>query len=237
MRLGVNIDHIATIREARRAREPEPVAAALMAELAGALGITVHLRGDRRHIKERDVELLRQVVATKLNIEMAATPEMTAIAARVKPDQVTLVPEQPHELTTQGGLDVAANRRTVANAVKRLQAAGVRVSIFIDPDPDQVAASSAVGAEAIEINTGGYSDASAAGRPARLDAVREAATGAAARGLEVLAGHGLTYVNVRPIVAIAEIVELNIGHSIIARAALVGLERAVREMVALLEPK
>jgi pyridoxine 5-phosphate synthase len=237
MRLGVNIDHIATIREARQAREPEPVAAALLAELAGARGITVHLRGDRRHIKERDVELLRQVIATKLNIEMAATSEMTAIAARIRPDQVTLVPEQPHELTTQGGLDVVANRKAVAGAVKKLRAAGVLVSIFIDPDPAQVAASRAAGAEAIEINTGGYADASAAARPARLDGVRRAAAAAAAQGLEVLAGHGLTYVNVRPIVAIPEIVELNIGHSIIARAVLVGLERAVREMVALLEPR
>jgi pyridoxine 5-phosphate synthase len=237
MRLGVNIDHIATIREARQAREPEPVAAALLAELAGAQGITVHLRGDRRHIKERDVELLRQVVATKLNIEMAATSEMTAIAARIRPDQVTLVPEQPHELTTQGGLDVVANRKAVAGAVRKLRAAGVLVSIFIDPDPAQVAASREVGAEAIEINTGGYSDASSADRPARLEGVRRAAAAAAAQGLEVLAGHGLTYVNVRPIVATPEIVELNIGHSIIARAALVGLERAVREMVALLEPR
>ena len=141
MRLAVNIDHIATIREARKAREPEPVAAALLAELAGAQGITVHLRGDRRHIKERDVELLRQVVATKLNIEMAATAEMTAIAARIRPDQVTLVPEQPHELTTQGGLDVVANRAAVARAVDALRAAGVRVSIFIDTDAAQVTAS------------------------------------------------------------------------------------------------
>ncbi len=237
MRLGVNIDHIATIREARKAREPDPVAAALLAELAGAQGITVHLRGDRRHIKERDVELLRQVVATKLNIEMAATAEMTVIAARIRPDQVTLVPEQPHELTTQGGLDVVVNRKAVASAVKKLRAAGVHVSIFIDPDPAQVAASRAVGAEAIEINTGAYSDASPADRPARLEAVRRAAAVADSQGLEVLAGHGLTYVNVRPIVATPEIVELNIGHSIIARAALVGLERAVREMVALLEAR
>ena len=237
MRLGVNIDHIATIREARKAREPEPVAAALLAELAGAQGITVHLRGDRRHIKERDVELLRQVIATKLNVEMAATSEMTAIAARLRPDQVTLVPERPHELTTQGGLDVVANRKSVAGAVKKLRAAGILVSIFIDPDPAQVAASREAGAGAIEINTGGYSDASAARRPARLDAVRSAAVAAASQGLEVLAGHGLTYVNVGPIVATPGIVELNIGHSIIARAALVGLERAVREMVALLEPR
>ncbi len=237
MRLGVNIDHIATIREARKAREPEPVAAALLAELAGAHGITVHLRGDRRHIKERDIELLRQVVSTKLNIEMAATPEMTRIAARVRPDQVTLVPEKPRELTTQGGLDVVANRRSVAGAVRRLRAAGIHVSIFIDPDPGQVKAARAVGAEAIEINTGAYADAAPSARPARLEAVRAAAQAAASQGLEVLAGHGLTYVNVHPIVGIGEIVELNIGHSIIARAALVGLERAVREMAALLEPR
>lgn len=234
MRLAVNIDHIATIREARKAREPEPVAAAILAELAGALGITVHLRGDRRHIKERDVELLREVVSTKLNIEMAATPEMTGIAARVKPDQVTLVPEQPHELTTQGGLDVMANRAAVSGAVSALGAAGVRVSIFIDPDPAQVSASRQAGADAIEINTGAYADASASGRDAALAAVQQAARAAASEGLEVLAGHGLTYVNIRPIAAIPEIVELNIGHSIVARAALVGLERAVREMIALL---
>jgi pyridoxine 5-phosphate synthase len=235
MRLGVNIDHIATIREARKAREPEPVAAAILAELAGAHGITVHLRGDRRHIKERDVELLRQVVSTKLNIEMAATAEMTIFASRIRPDQVTLVPEQPHELTTQGGLDVVANRAVVRETAAALRKAGIVVSIFIDPDPAQVAASREVGADAIEINTGGYSDAAPSDRPARLDAVAQAAAAAAAQGLEVLAGHGLTYVNVRPIAAIGEIVELNIGHSIVARSALVGLERAVREMIALLE--
>jgi pyridoxine 5-phosphate synthase len=237
MRLAVNIDHIATIREARRAREPEPVAAAILAELAGALGITVHLRGDRRHIKDRDVELLRQVVATKLNIEMAATAEMTAIAARIRPDQVTLVPEQPHEVTTQGGLDVVANRAAVCDAVAALVKAGIRVSIFIDPDPAQVAASREVGADAIEINTGAYADAAAGDRPSRLDAIRRAAASGVAAGLEVLAGHGLTYVNVQAIAAMPEIVELNIGHSIVARASLVGLERAVREMVALLEPR
>ncbi len=236
MRLGVNIDHIATIREARKAREPEPVAAAILAELAGAHGITVHLRGDRRHIKERDVELLRQVVSTKLNIEMAATAEMAAIASRIGPDQVTLVPEQPHELTTQGGLDVVANRASVREAVSALRQAGITVSIFIDPEPAQVTASREVGADAIEINTGGYSDAKPADRRARLEAVRQAAKTAAGQGLEVLAGHGLTYVNVHPVVAIREIAELNIGHSIVARAALVGLERAVREMIALLEP-
>jgi pyridoxine 5-phosphate synthase len=235
MRLAVNIDHIATIREARKAREPEPVAAAILAELAGAQGITVHLRGDRRHIKERDVELLRQVISTKLNIEMAATAEMTGIAARIAPDQVTLVPEQPHELTTQGGLDVLANRAAVGEAAAALRRAGIRVSIFIDPIQAQVAASKDAGADAIEINTGGYADARPSERSAPLAAVQQAAASAAAHGLEVLAGHGLTYVNIRPIAAIRDIVELNIGHSIVARAALVGLERAVREMVALLE--
>jgi pyridoxine 5-phosphate synthase len=235
MRLAVNIDHIATIREARKAREPEPVAAAILSELAGAQGITVHLRGDRRHIKERDIELLRQVVSTKLNIEMAATEEMTGIAARLRPDQVTLVPEQPHELTTQGGLDVLANRAAVGRAVTALRAAGIRVSLFIDAAAAQVKASKDVGADAVEINTGGYADASPGERPARLSEVRAAASAAAALGLEVLAGHGLTYVNIHPIAAIGDIEELNIGHSIVARASLVGLERAVREMVALLE--
>ena len=235
MRLAVNIDHIATIREARKAREPEPVAAAILAELAGAQGITVHLRGDRRHIKERDIELLRQVVSTKLNIEMAATEEMTGIAAKLRPDQVTLVPEQPHELTTQGGLDVLANRAAVSGAVTALRAAGIRVSLFIDANTAQVKASKDIGADAVEINTGGYADASPGERPARLSEVREAVSAAVALGLEVLAGHGLTYVNIHPIAAIGDIEELNIGHSIVARASLVGLERAVREMVALLE--
>jgi pyridoxine 5-phosphate synthase len=235
MRLAVNIDHIATIREARKAREPEPVAAAILAELAGAQGITVHLRGDRRHIKERDVELLRQVVSTKLNIEMAATPEMTAIAARLHPDQVTLVPEQPHELTTQGGLDVVANREAVKTSVGALRKAGIRVSIFIDPDAAQVRASRELGADAVEINTGAYSDAGVTDKAAPLEAVREAAEAAAREGLEVLAGHGLTYVNIGPIAEIEEIAELNIGHSIVARASLVGMDLAVREMIALME--
>jgi pyridoxine 5-phosphate synthase len=234
MRLAVNIDHVATVREARKAREPEPVAAAVLAELAGAEGITVHLRSDRRHMKERDLELLRQVVATKLNVEMAATEEMTTIAARIKPDQVTLVPERPNELTTEGGLDVVSHFDTVRGAASRLRAAGIRVSIFIDPDQRQVDASRKVGADAIEINTGAYADAPAATRGERLEPIIAAARAAAAAGLEVLAGHGLTYVNVRPIATIPEIVELNIGHSIISRSVLVGLDRAVREMMALL---
>jgi pyridoxine 5-phosphate synthase len=235
MRLAVNIDHIATIREARKAREPEPVAAALIAELAGAQGITVHLRGDRRHIKDRDVELLRQVIATKLNVEMAATAEMSAIARRVCPDQVTLVPEQPHEVTTQGGLDVIANRAAVADATRQLREGGIRVSIFIDPDAAQVAASKEAGADAIEINTGAYADAPPGARDTRLADVRHAADAAAAAGLEVLAGHGLTYVNIHPVASMRVIEELNIGHSIISRASLVGLDRAVREMVELLK--
>jgi pyridoxine 5-phosphate synthase len=234
MRLGVNIDHIATIREARKAREPEPVAAAIIAELAGAEGITVHLRGDRRHIKDRDVELLRQVVRSKLNIEMAATREMVEIACRVKPDQVTLVPERPEEVTTTGGLDVAANLSAVRHAVERCRPAGIRVSIFVDAAAAQVEASKEVGADAIEINTGPYADAPDGDRPQQLARIRESADRAARLGLEVLAGHGLNYFNVQPIVGVSHIIELNIGHSIVARAALVGLDRAVREMVALL---
>jgi pyridoxine 5-phosphate synthase len=235
MKLGLNIDHIATIREARRAREPEPVAAAVIAELAGAEGITVHLRGDRRHIQDRDVELLRQVIATRLNVEMAATREMVDIACRILPDQVTLVPERPDEVTTTGGLDVAQQGDAVGAAVSRCRPAGVRVSVFVDAMPDQVDAANAAGADAIEINTGPYADAREADRPAHLARIRDTADRAAAAGLEVLAGHGLNYINVRPIVQLPHIVELNIGHSIIARAALVGLDRAVREMVGLLK--
>ena len=235
MKLGLNIDHIATLRQARRAREPEPVTAALLAELAGAEGITVHLRGDRRHIQDRDVELLRQVIATRLNIEMAATPEMVGIACRVKPDQVTLVPERPDEVTTTGGLDVVQHEAAVRTAVGACRAAGIRVSLFIDAIPEQVDASKAAGADAIEINTGPYADAPEADRPAQLTRVALAAERAARAGLEVLAGHGLNYVNVQPIVALPHIVELNIGHAIIARAAFAGLDRAVREMVGLLK--
>ena len=234
MKLGLNIDHIATIRQARRAREPEPVTAALIAELAGAEGITVHLRGDRRHIQDRDVELLRQVVATKLNIEMAATPEMADIACRVKPDQITLVPERPGEVTTTGGLDVVQQARAVRDTVAACRAAAIRVSLFVDAIPEQVDASTSAGADAIEINTGPYADAPEAQRPAQVARIAMAAERAAAAGLQVLAGHGLNYINVAPIVRLPHIVELNIGHAIIARAALVGLDRAVREMVGLL---
>ncbi len=235
MRLAVNIDHVATVRQARRAKEPDPVAAAVIAELAGAEGITVHLRGDRRHIQDRDVELLREVVRTKLNIEMAATGEMNAIASRIRPDQVTLVPERPDEVTTAGGLDVVHAMDAVRATVEACRPAGIRISLFIDAIPQQVDAAKAAGADAVEINTGPYADAPEADRPEQLARIRLTAERAAAAGLEVLAGHGLTYVNIRPIAAITLIAELNIGHSIVARATLVGLDRAVREMVALLQ--
>lgn len=235
MRLAVNIDHIATIRQARRGHEPEPVAAALIAEMAGAQGITVHLRGDRRHIQDRDVELLHQTIGTRLNIEMAVTDEMAGIAARIRPFQVTLVPERPQELTTEGGLDVVTNAAAVSAFVERMHAAGVRVSLFIDPREDQVQAARASGAEAIEINTGKYAEAPFASAEAELERIAEAASAAHTAGLEVLAGHGLNYTNVIPIAAIPDIVELNIGHSIVSRASLVGMERAVRDMVALLD--
>ncbi len=234
MKLGLNIDHIATIRQARKAREPEPVAAAVIAELAGAEGITVHLRGDRRHIQDRDVELLRQVISTRLNVEMAATLEMVEIACRIRPDQVTLVPERPEEVTTSGGLDVVQHGDAVRDVVSRCRPAGIRVSVFVDAVPDQVDAAKAAGADAIEINTGPYADAPGANRAAHLERIRLTADRAAAAGLEVLAGHGLNYINVQPIVSVPHLVELNIGHSIVARASLVGLERAVREMVRLL---
>ena len=234
MRLGVNIDHVATIRQARCAREPEPVTAAALAELAGADGITVHLRGDRRHIQDRDLRLLREVVSTRLNVEMAATDEMVAIAADLKPGQVTLVPEYPDEVTTTGGLDVVRHQTAIAGVAGRLQAAGITVSLFIDAAPDQIAQARETGATAVEINTGPYADATPDGRTAELVRIRQAASQAHEDGLEVLGGHGLTYVNVKPVADIPEIVELNIGHSIVARAVLVGLERAVREMVALL---
>ena len=236
MRLAVNIDHVATLREARQAREPEPISAAILAELGGAEGITVHLRGDRRHIKERDVNLLRQTISTKLNIEMAATPEMVRMARHATPDQVTLVPERPHEVTTTGGLDVVLQAAILKDVVQQLHDAGIRVSLFIDPDLDQVRRSSWVGADAVEINTGSYADAKPSDRSRELARVAEAARLAKRLELDVLAGHGLTYVNVRPMTGVPEIVELNIGHSIVSRSVLVGMERATREMVALLRP-
>ena len=240
-RLSVNIDHIATIREARKTNEPDPVAAAAISELAGAYGITIHLRGDRRHIQDKDVRWLAQTVKTKLNIEMAATDEMMRIARETSPDQVTLVPELPDEVTTTGGLDCLRNREGIGDAIRRLGEGGIAVSLFIDPSEEQIEASADLGVRMIEINTARYADLSLRNCPTdegtrALEEVRRAAGFGASRGIEVLAGHGLTYRNVRPITDIPEIVELNIGHNIIARSALVGLDRAVREMLALLAP-
>ena len=235
MRLAVNIDHIATIREARKTDEPDPVAAAILCELAGAQGITVHLRGDRRHIQDRDVELLRRTVTTHLNVEMAATSEMIRIAQTIKPQQVTLVPERRDEVTTEGGLDVVLHSGNVEKAVAQLLDARIDVSIFVDPDLEQIRQCHKLRAPKIELNTGKYADAWKGGNwPAELDKVAIAARAAKKLGLVVYAGHGLTYRNIDGIAAIPEIEELNIGHSIVARAALVGLERAVREMAELI---
>ena len=235
MRLAVNIDHIATIREARKTDEPDPVAAAVLCELAGAQGITVHLRGDRRHIQDRDVELLKRTVATHLNIEMAATSEMVRIAQTVKPHQVTLVPERKDEVTTEGGLDVVLHAGNVEKAVAQLLDARIDVSIFVDPDLEQIRQCHKLRAPKIEINTGKFADAwKTSNWPQELDKIATAARAAKKLGLVVFAGHGLTYRNIDGIATIPEIEELNIGHSIIARAALVGLETAVREMIALM---
>ena len=234
-RLEVNVDHVATLRQARLINEPDPVTAAALAELAGADGIIVHLREDRRHIQDRDLEVLRKTVTTRLNLEMAATPEMVKIAHELRPDQVTLVPERRDELTTEGGLDVVRGRDTVARVVKTLRDADVMVSVFIDPDPDQVKAAVRVEAHAIEIHTGRYCDARLSGdRRRELSRVVDAAKTGAKLGLQVAAGHGLNYQNVLPVLPIREIEELNIGHAIVARALLVGMERAVREMKELL---
>lgn len=230
-RLAVNVDHIATIRQARRGREPDPVAAAVLAELAGAEGIIVHLREDRRHIQDRDLRLLRETVRTRLNLEMAATDEMVGIAAGVRPDLVTLVPERRQELTTEGGLEVAGQRARLTAVVGRLHGAGIPVSLFIAPEEEQVEAAKAVGAALVELHTGRYAEGREESAREALAVLIRAARFAAGAGLDVSAGHGLTYENVEPVAAIPEVEELNIGHSIVARAALVGMERAVREMV------
>ena len=235
MRLAVNIDHVATVRQARRAKEPDPVTAAAIAELAGAEGITVHLRSDRRHIQDRDVEILRQTVRTRLNVEMAATREMVRVALSVKPDQVTLVPERREELTTEGGLDVLLHAGNVEKVLRELEDARIAVSIFVDPDLDQIRGCARLGVRRIEINTGRYAeawDSQTWSEP--LDRIRTAAKGAKKVGLTVFAGHGLDYRNIGPIAEIEEIEELNIGHAIMARAILTGLDSAVREMVALM---
>ncbi len=234
-RLSVNIDHIATIRQARKGVEPDPVAAAVLAELAGAEGIIAHLREDRRHVQDRDLRLLREIIQTKLNLEMAATDEMQRIALEVKPNIATLVPEKREELTTEGGLEVASRTDFMKSYISRLQQGGIVVSLFIDPDDNQIAAARKSGADWVEIHTGAYANAKTEkDREREFVKIAEAAKLAGSLGLRVGAGHGLNYVNVRKIARIPEVEELNIGHSIISRAALVGLERAVREMRALI---
>jgi len=236
IKLGVNVDHIATIRQARGGREPDPVTAAALCELAGADGITVHLREDRRHIQDRDVELLRETVQTRLNLEMAATDEMVGIARRILPDMVTLVPEKRQELTTEGGLDVHGQQAALANAVTGLKEAGITVSLFVEADPRQLEASREVGGDYVEIHTGTYCDArSETARSIELGRIAEAIRYGQQLGVGVNAGHGLNYWNVRSVVALGGIEEFNIGHSIVSRAVLVGLEQAVREMVVLLQ--
>jgi len=236
MKLAVNIDHFATIREARRSGEPEPILAALLAEQAGAEAIVCHLRGDRRHIKERDLRMLRQVVKTKLNLEMAASEEMKKIALEVKPDVISLVPERKEELTTEGGLNVKANQKNLIPFIQELKKAGIRVSIFVDPDLIQIEACHKVGVDLVEINTGKYAEPRPGKeRPEALDEIKRAAEYGHKLGLEIHAGHGLDYKNVSQIKAIPEISELSIGFSIVAHSAIVGIDKAVREMVELIK--
>jgi pyridoxine 5-phosphate synthase len=231
IRLGVNIDHVATVRQARRAHEPDTIAAAVLALLGGADGITVHLREDRRHIQDRDVRLLRPIVTNRLNLEMAAVDAIVDIACEIKPDEATLVPERRAELTTEGGLDVVAHQKAVAHAMERLRAAGIEASLFLDPDQRQIETAKLLGARAVEIQTARYSEARTPADAAReLTVLQEASDFARQLGLHVHMGHGLNYTNVQAVARIAGVEELNIGHSIIARAVLVGMERAVREM-------
>lgn len=236
MDLGVNIDHVATVRQARETFEPDPVAAAFICEVAGAHGIVSHLREDRRHMQDRDISLLREVVSIKFNLEMAATDEMVKIALEIKPDQITLVPERREEVTTEGGLDVASQTDSLTRAVTVLQREGINVSLFIDPRKEQIKAASSTGAKIVELHTGTYANAvNSDERKAELDDLKSGSKTAQEEGLIVSAGHGLTYFNVKPVAEITEITELNIGHSIISRAVLVGLERAVRDMLALIQ--
>lgn len=235
MRLYVNIDHVATVRQARRTDEPDPVRAAVLAELGGADGITVHLREDRRHIQDRDVDLLVRTVRTPVNLELAAVSDVVELAVAWLPHQSTLVPERREEVTTEGGLSLATERARgeVGAAVERLRAAGIRTSLFIDPEEDAIRASADLGVAAIELHTGEYANTGGAERDAQLRRVQRAAALGRSLGLAVHAGHGLTYLNVTPIAAVEEIEELNIGHSIVSHAVFVGLERAVREMAEL----
>lgn len=229
--LGVNIDHVATVRQARRTNEPDPVWAAALAEMGGADGITLHLREDRRHISDRDLRILRETVTVKLNLEMACESEILAIACEVKPDQTTLVPEKREEITTEGGLDIYSQRDRVARAVDQLHKAGISVSLFLDPDPRQIEAAAALGADAVELHTGQYALA-LPGPPQEKELANIQQMGAIIlqAGLTLHAGHGLTYRNVRPMAVIPGMHELNIGHSIVARAIMVGFEEAVRKM-------
>ncbi|RLB72934.1 MAG: pyridoxine 5'-phosphate synthase [Deltaproteobacteria bacterium] len=234
-KLSVNVDHIATIRQARGVSEPDPVAAAVLAELAGADGITIHLREDRRHIQDRDVAILRQTIKTRMNLEMALTDEMVDIALKTIPDTVTLVPEGRHELTTEGGLDVILLQNTLKQKVALLQQAGIIVSLFIEPNIEQIKATHKVGADAIEIHTGMYCEVQTPGaRREQLGRVELAISAARKLGLGINAGHGLDYRNIGPVLALPGIEEFNIGHSIVSRASLVGMDKAVREMLELM---
>jgi pyridoxine 5-phosphate synthase len=233
--LGVNIDHVATLRQARRAHDPDPVHAALAAEVAGADSITLHLREDRRHIQDQDVRLLRGLLQTRMNLEMAVTEEMLAIAAAVRPADCCLVPERRAELTTEGGLDVAAQLPRITAACTQLRQAGVRVALFIDPELRQIEAAARAGAAVIELHTGAYAHAAGGAAATELERLRSGARLGASLGLEVHAGHGLNYHNVQPVAEVPEIVELNIGHALIAHAVFVGLPAAVREMKALMK--
>jgi pyridoxine 5-phosphate synthase len=230
-KLGVNIDHVATVRQARRTYEPDPVWAAALAELGGADGITIHLRQDRRHISDRDLRVLRQTVSVKLNLELACEPDIIAIACEVKPDQATLVPEKREEITTEGGLDVCGQADRVARAVNRLRQAGISVSLFLDPDPRQIEAAARLSADAVELHTGQYALASpGSAQDKELQTLKNLGALVRQSGLVLHAGHGLTYRNVEPVATIEDMHELNIGHSIVARAIMVGFEAAVREM-------
>jgi pyridoxine 5-phosphate synthase len=228
--LGVNIDHVATLRQARGTKYPDPLLAALVAEQAGADSITLHLREDRRHIQDRDVQVFKQALQTRMNLEMAATADMLKIACAIKPEDVCLVPEKRDEITTEGGLDVVGQRAQLADACSQLKSAGVRVSLFIDPDRRQIDAALAVGAPVIELHTGAYAEHRGEAQAKELNRIAAAAKHAHTLGLIVNAGHGLHYHNVQPVAAITEIVELNIGHAIVARAVFDGMANAVREM-------
>jgi pyridoxine 5-phosphate synthase len=239
--LGVNIDHVATVRQARYARnaesinvEPDPVEAALAAERGGAVGITAHLRQDRRHVVDRDIFRLKESIGTKLNLEMGNSPEIVAIALKVLPVDVCLVPESREEVTTEGGLDCIAHRTALEPTLKAMRDAGIRVSLFIDPEPRQIEMAATLGAPVVELHTGAYAEASGTARDAELARLIEAARVASEAGIQVNAGHGLNYTNVKPILSLPKLVELNIGHAIVSRALFVGMEQATRELVALL---